>query len=69
MADTEEQWRVTWFPPDVQQRSRTGSEEMVRLTAASASVEPWHPIVEKRTVTRSPWSIVVADGTVSEALP
>lgn len=57
-TDTEEEWRVIWFPADKPDQIFQGDERAVRRRAASDNVKEWNPIVEKRTVTVSPWEPV-----------
>lgn len=51
--DVEIQWRVTYFPPDRKEVVRTGTERQVRKIAQGQ--EPWHPIIETRTIVISEW--------------
>lgn len=55
----EQQWRVTWFPPDTHDRTFTGSEKAVR--AKAEEVAAWAPFIERRTIYRSSWITVRND--------
>ena len=54
-AESETQWKVTWFPPDRNEVTRTGTERQV-LKQAELQAE-WNPIIEKREITVGPWEI------------
>jgi len=58
--ETEDQWKVTWFPPDVKERTITGNEARVKKTADLQ--RDWNPIIERRTITVGDWEIVTDDG-------
>ena len=59
MANEEVQWRVTWFPPDKFQQTRTGTEELVKRLATEYA--GWNPIVESRIVITQEWETVPLD--------
>lgn len=52
---TEEQWRVVWFPPDKPDQFFVGTEAQVRRRMATESVAEWNPIIEKRVIVVHPW--------------
>jgi hypothetical protein len=56
-ADTQIQWRVTWFPFDGPpwEVTKTGSEARVHQLADDNA--EFNPIVESRRVTATPWVI------------
>lgn len=58
LSETEVQWRAIWFPPDRPQRSFVGEEASVRRRAAEMDEVGWHPLVERREVTTTPWRTV-----------
>ena len=55
-AESETQWKVTWFPPDQDEVTRTGNERAVKKTAQLK--DDWNPIIEKREIVVGPWEIV-----------
>lgn len=54
-AESETQWRVTWFPPDKDEVTRTGTERQV-LKMNELQAE-WNPIIEKREIIVGDWEI------------
>lgn len=53
---TETQWRVTWFPPNRPDQSRTSDNEAsIRHTAETYA--EWAPIIESRTIHVGPWRL------------
>lgn len=54
-AKTVTEWRVVWFPPDIDHRWRMGSEDTVRRVATLPDVAPWNPVIESRTVVLGCW--------------
>lgn len=54
-AESETQWKVTWFPPDRNEVTRTGTERQV-LKMADLQAE-WNPIIEKREIIVGDWEI------------
>jgi len=54
--ESETQWKVTWFPPDKDEVTRTGTEQQVRKIADLK--RDWLPIIESREVIVQPWTIV-----------
>jgi len=63
-AESETQWKVTWFPPDRHHAIRTGTERQVRY-AAKLQAE-WNPIIEKREITVGPWQTFDPDAPPEE---
>ena len=54
-AETETQWKVTWFPPDRADVVRTGTQRQV-FKMAELQAE-WNPIVEKREIVVGDWEV------------
>lgn len=54
-AESETQWKVTWFPPDRNEVTRTGNERQV-LKMAELHAE-WSPIIETRPIVVGDWAI------------
>jgi len=52
-AESETQWKVTWFPPDRQQVVRTGTEKQVKYMAKQNAA--WFPIIETREIVVGDW--------------
>ena len=63
-AESETQWKVTWFPPDQDEVTRTGNERAVRKTAQLKA--DWNPIIEKREIVVQPWEIVEEESSEQE---
>jgi hypothetical protein len=63
-AESETQWKVTWFPPDREQVVRTGTERQVKYMAKQNA--PWNPIIETREITVGPWRTFNPDAPPEE---
>lgn len=64
-VESETQWKVTWFPPDRADVTRTGNKRQI-LKQAELQAD-WNPIIEKREIIVGDWETFDPNAPVEES--